>query len=134
MPTSIQKLGTAPSVQAIDDWLVDLDWSRDVVGTSVQGRDLVAYSFAFSSSPAPTSSSNFAATVMFLSLTHGNEPMGLLSLLSTVQMLSRPPSLRQRRQQSLTPTRVVIIPVVNVDAYTLNLEAGADGPFPERGC
>ena len=112
MPTSIQKLGVAPSPSEVDEWLLELGLSRSVVGKSVQGRNLVVYELNFSEIV-------HEPTVLFLSLSHGNEPMGLFSLLMSAQMLAK--SRVRGRQQ---PARVVFFPMVNVDAYTINREQG----------
>jgi hypothetical protein len=63
--------------------------------------------------------------MMYLSLSHGNEPMGLVSLLATAHELSQ-------RQHRLDPTRtnttakVVLFPFVNIDAYLHSVHNGSD--------
>lgn len=126
MPTSLHKLGTAPSVDAVNVWLLELGWSRSVVGTSVQGRELVVYEWGETAGQSVASN----VSVLVLSLTHGNEPMGLLSLLSAAEQLSNherslsSSSLRSQQRQSPLPPRVLVFPIVNIDAYTLNLQHG----------
>ena len=117
MTLSIQRLGTAPTPEAIDAWMQELGPSRTVVGTSLQGRELRLYEL--------NNEKNIAAdvpTVLFLSLVHGNEPMGLLSLLFAAQLLHQASSLRGRSRS--LPARVLFFPIVNIDAYTLNLKSG----------
>ena len=68
-------------------------------------------------------------TILFLSLVHGNEPLGMMALLSTIQLLTQDndANFRQLRDDGhglAKACRVLFFPIVNVDAYTLNLEYG----------
>lgn len=166
---SIELLGAAPTVEAVNAWLLDLGWNRSVIGTSVEGRDLAAYSYEYryhyddfsscSSSyddnhdPAQeklerndgaataqhqqntTTPEGVAATttttVLFMSLTHANEPVGLTSLLATVDLLSSSSTTTSSKKDAGSSSddparavRIVAIPFVNVDAYARNVEAG----------
>jgi hypothetical protein len=100
MPTSIQNLGVKPSPREVDEWLLELGLSRSVIGKTVQGRDLVLM-YELKSSDVVDK-----PTVLFLSLSHGNEPMGLLSLLMTVEMMAT--SAVRGRQH---PARLVLFPI-----------------------
>ena len=82
MTPSIQKLGTAPTPEEIDAWMQELGSSRTVVGTSLQGRQLLLYELNKESRTADV------PTVLFISLVHGN-PMGLLLLFFVVQLLNQ---------------------------------------------
>ena len=55
-------------------------------------------------------------------MVHGNEVMGLLSLLRVAQIAAMPSLLPQK-----TPMTLLFIPFVNVDAYTLNRRGGKGG-------
>ena len=63
----------------------------------------------------------YLPVILFLSLVHGNEVMGLLSLLQTVQRITQPDALPQ------VPMRILFMPIVNIDAYTLNREEDGGG-------
>lgn len=110
-----RKLGVAPSVAAINEFMLDLGLQKRVVGQSLQGRDLLLYEHV------SENDNGAPPTILFLSLVHGNEPMGLLSLLYTAKTLVSG-SIR-RRQAS----RILFFPIVNVDAYILNLETDRSG-------
>jgi len=118
MSPSIKKLGTGPTPQAVNAWMQEMGLSRTVVGTSLQGRELLLYELSNLGNDA-----NDVPTVLFLSLVHGNEPMGLLSLVFAAQLLQQASSLRGSNSRSL-PARILFFPIVNVDAYTLNIEYG----------
>lgn len=107
--------GIAPSAEDVDGWLLELGWTRSVMGTSVQGRDLVAYELPLYNAGSEGPPTTPEATVLFMSLTHANEPMGLISLLATVDLLSG--------SSKPTAARIVVFPFVNIDAYTLNIQA-----------
>lgn len=100
-------LGTAPSVDQVDEFLLSAGYQARTVGSSVEGRDLVLYKKESRAS---------APTLLLLSLVHGNEPMGLLALLETVQQLNE-------TSGEFAPN-VLLLPFVNVDAYILNRDYG----------
>jgi Zinc carboxypeptidase len=140
MTLSIQKLGTAPSTKDVDQWMQDLGLRRTVLEEkSVQGRDLIFYELTPTTNNnnnnhkvAVDESDRHAPTILFLSLEHGNEPIGLLSLLSTVQILLRyqktaATALRASKKVNARSIRILFFPIVNVDAYTLNLETAGTG-------
>jgi hypothetical protein len=126
-----KELGIAPPPQTVNEFLLSLGLSRHVVGNSVQGRELVAYSLNITDNDeSSTICQDELPTILFLSLVHGNEPMGLVALLTAAEMLTRPSSQdsssvrgtsRHRRRLS---ARIVFFPIVNIDAYTLNLQHG----------
>jgi Zinc carboxypeptidase len=119
MITPEERFGAIPALVDVNEWLIQLGWNRTVVGTSVQGRDLVAYEMCLSLPPTASAaaSRNAGVNMMYLSLTHGNEPMGLVSLLATAHELSQ----RQHRHDHTNATaKVVIFPFVNIDAYVEN--------------
>ncbi|EJK53793.1 hypothetical protein THAOC_26695 [Thalassiosira oceanica] len=62
-------------------------------------------------------------TILFLSLVHGNEVMGLLALLQTARliMLDKP-----AEYENQAPC-LIFMPFVNIDAYTLNVESLKSG-------
>lgn len=77
-----------------------------------------------------------------MSLSYGNELVGLLLLLSTAQMLPASSSSNSSSSSHLrgdrgrnpnqnpgtrTTTRIVFLPIVNVDTYTLNIQSGYYG-------
>mmetsp|Transcript_28403 Transcript_28403/g.32666 ORF Transcript_28403/g.32666 Transcript_28403/m.32666 type:complete len:448 (+) Transcript_28403:126-1469(+) len=163
-------LGTKPSMEVIDRWLMgQLGCKKTVVGRSIQNRDIVLYHFEY------THRTIFSKTVtkkgqeqddggdirngtaaylshkkitlaesdssfLFLSLVHGNEPMGLISLLLGAEQLvaeSLLSSLPSMTEGSVSHTKmdvaataishIYLLPVVNVDAYTLNLNISNGG-------
>jgi hypothetical protein len=128
--TAVQRLGPTPSEKDVDNYLVhDLGLRRKVVGQSLQGRDLVVYETTSSST---TTTAN-VPTVLFLSLVHGNEVMGLISLLATAQTLVQG-HLRSRAE---TPVRLVFFPMINVDGYLRNVACAAGqhrGNLRDTGC
>jgi hypothetical protein len=133
--TAIQRLGPTPSLEDVDKYLVhDLGLRRKVVGKSLQGRDLVVYETASSTTTAQVSQKD-VPTVLFLSLVHGNEVMGLISLLATAQTLVQG-TLRLRSREE-TPVRLVFFPLVNVDGYLRNQACAAGqhrGNLRDTGC
>lgn len=136
-------LGLGPSVKEVERWFLDLGYERTVVGQSLQGRDLVTFRkrFADASSTSTTTDSpqpsSHHRTVLFQSLVHGNEPLGLLALLHTASALSAGHSMHRMRSllqssEDIHSLDLVFFPMVNVDAYQLNLNALANkGAF---GC
>lgn len=90
------------------------------IGHSVQNRDIVLYELSPAGNVEVVDSGD-VPVVLFLSLVHGNEVMGLLALLRTVEIITKPDALPQR------PVRILLVPFVNIDAYTLNREAGQGG-------
>lgn len=117
---SVTVLGYAPSPDQIERWFSQQGLSQLLIGESVQGRPLYLYS-----------NQNFDIRkkhVLFLSLVHGNEPLGLLSLLWTVElwMARTKGRLRTRFYNERHKDRLGILwfPIVNIDAYTLNLQHG----------
>ena len=117
MGINIQRLGSTPSPDLVDKYMKTLHYERMVVGTSVQDRDLVVYG----NLPLHNNDdrSRDIPTVLFLSLVHGNEPMGLLSLLTTAHALAES-SFRLRGSHNQAPVRLLFFPVVNVDGYLWN--------------
>ena len=116
-PSILQRLGISPNPQVIDEWMQELGLLRKVVGASFQGREIVMYE---RSMYHQKSDKEVVPTILFMSLVHGNEPMGLLALLFATQILQQS-SLRGGRLQH---ARILFMPIVNVDAYTLNLHNG----------
>lgn len=82
--------GIAPQPHEVDAWLVDvMGLTRFQVGTSFQGRPLWAYQTKCNKDVDQNCTEEPAA--LFLSLEHGNEPLGLLSLLWTAQLIQTTP-------------------------------------------
>ena len=127
MITLEQRFGGIPAWEDVNEWLISLGWNRTVVGSSVQGRDLVVYAMSLSAAIHTTATAD--VNMMYLSLTHGNEPMGLVSLLATAQELSRRWQLEQERQKQYsnvpsTTCKILLFPFVNIDAYQHNFHNG----------
>lgn len=139
--------GLSPTMEEVEKWFLSLGYQRHIVGKSLLGRDLVAFSRQFvdeSSAllthqspanvtfarPPPTSTATkdrSHRTVLFQSLVHGNEPLGLLALLHTAAALSSGSSLHRVKKllhasQHVSSLELVFFPVVNIDAYQLNLD------------
>ena len=154
--------GLSPTVEEVEKWFVGLGYKRHLVGKSLMGRDLVAFSRQFIDGTAPESpatpthrplaeaavtttsappppattttttrngnSNSNHRTVFFQSLVHGNEPLGLLALLHTAAALSSGSSLHRVEKllhtcKDVSSLELVFFPVVNVDAYQLNVDA-----------
>ena len=124
-PVTVDDLGLAPTVHQVDDWLARVaHYTRYVAGKSLQGRDLHIYS----SQPLETRSEH-DPLVLFLSLVHGNEPAGLLSLLRAVEQLGQATgsdkrSLRGYGSYDFDSVTIIVFPIVNIDSYSANLEFG----------
>ena len=145
--TAIQRLGSTPSPKDVMQYMEALGLQHKVVGTSIQGRDLVLYQFPRPSSQRRQKNKNKQAhewdeeeyeqdhrnvpTVLFLSLVHGNEPMGLISLLTTAHILAEGSTrLRTRRGAAAADddeavVRLLFFPIVNIDGYVRNLDCAA---------
>ena len=121
-------LGLGPSVNEVEQWFLGLGYDRTVVGESLQGRELVTFRKRFSDASSSADSANPPSnhrTVLFQSLVHGNEPLGLLALLHTASALSSMHRVKSLLQSSedIHSLDLVFFPMVNVDAYQLNLDA-----------
>jgi hypothetical protein len=128
IPRPSQSLGLAPSVPDVMEWFQeDHGMSPIILGESVQGRNLTAFQWSTSiSGHGPSSTSTIegspSSVLLFLSLVHGNEPLGLVALLQTAELLiSKAPELARQYQHGL---QIIFFPIVNIDAYTLNREFG----------
>lgn len=117
-------LEESPSVNATDEWLMALGCHKTIVGNTVQGRDIPLYWLNYE---VPADSAAAArSSVLFLSMVHGNEPMGLISLLMGAKLLASSSSVPTEKTSSI---RIYFLPIVNVDAYELNR-----GRPNEEGC
>ena len=115
-PSAIHNLGLAPTVEQVDQWLrTDHGLSAQTVGKSLEGRDIVMYAYNHAQQNEYDETDDIPV-ILFLSLVHGNEVMGLLSLLQTANFIVTNPGPKS--------FRVLFVPFVNVDAYTLNLQHG----------
>lgn len=114
---SYPPLPTSPSVEAVDVWLKGLGLKSETVGSSYQNRDITMYEYDWSP-PDDVADIGHLPTVLIISLVHGNEVMGLLALLQTIH------NVVTQQQFPQKPIRVLFIPFVNVDAYTLNIQNG----------
>lgn len=122
----MQRFGATPSPQQLDEYMIDLGLRRNIIGKSLQGRDLVLYDF-------PERSEN-KETVLFLSLVHGNEPMGLISLMTTAHILAEGST---RLRGGGYPVNIFFLPIVNVDGYLRNIECSSElhrGNMRDTGC
>ena len=118
------RLDESPSVNATDEWLLELGCQKTTVGKTLQGRGITLYWMDYSNpASSPTKS------VLFLSLVHGNEPMGLVSLLMGAKELASSRVEPPPGKVTKASMRIYFLPIVNVDAYELNLGRGE-----ERGC
>jgi len=147
--------GGAPGVGGGTRGEGDEEFERVVVGRSVGGRELVLYRLVVSSSPGRSTGGSGGGgggggtltekkrtAVLFQSLVHGNEPLGLVALLRTAEELLRPRARNRhlralKRLAASSPSssssdgagaaelELLFFPVVNVDAYVLNLEYNA---------
>ncbi|GKY91748.1 hypothetical protein MPSEU_000146500 [Mayamaea pseudoterrestris] len=132
---SVDVLGQAPTAEQVDDWFTTVAlYTKYKIGSSFQGRDLHIYS-----SRSLDKHDENDASVLLLSLVHGNEPAGLLSLLRTVQqLLSREATnvtaverddaytLLRGNQSSKSSKllKIIAFPIVNIDSYVANLDFG----------
>lgn len=134
--TSVQRLGTTPTPQEIDEWMTEsLGLSERLVGTSFLGRNLTAYELVLSNNNNQEKEPINIPTILFLSLVHGNEPMGLFALLSTAEQLSqRHHSHSLRNTHDAIDARILFFPVVNIDAYMANLEYASIDLDGQPGC
>ena len=119
---SVPDLSPSPSAEEVDSWLKSLGMTSETVGSSVQGRDILLYAYDWSPVvDGVDANASDIPVILFLSLVHGNAVMGLLSLLQTVQRITQPDALPQ------VPMRILFMPIVNIDAYTLNREEDGGG-------
>jgi hypothetical protein len=119
---SAPNLPTAPSPAEVDAYLKSFGMTSTIVGNSYQGRDIVLYEYhSYLLQEEDAAPDNNVLTVLFISLVHGDEIMGLLALLKTVHEISQPDSLPNQ------PLRILLLPIINIDAYTLNLEEEEGG-------
>mmetsp|Transcript_10033 Transcript_10033/g.25051 ORF Transcript_10033/g.25051 Transcript_10033/m.25051 type:complete len:447 (-) Transcript_10033:13-1353(-) len=132
-------LDESPSVDETDEWLLELGCQKKKVGKTVQGRDIHLYSMDyFHSLPLPLGQDvdPSSKNILFLSLVHGNEPMGLVALLMGAKYLAKsssPQSSNRQsadREQGAASARIYFLPIVNADAYEINLRQGEE----RRGC
>lgn len=105
----VHRLGYAPSPNQVHAWLLELGLESEVVGQSLQGRDLAIYRHR-----RRPRLGRGRPTLLLLSLVHGNEPLGLLSLLSAVEQIL----------VANLAVDLVVFPIVNIDAYAANLAVG----------
>lgn len=117
---SYPPLPTSPSVEAVDVWLKGLGLKSETVGSSYQNRDITMYEYGWSPDDVADNIGHLP-TVLIISLVHGNEVMGLLALLQTIHNVV---TLQQSNLLPQKPARILFIPFVNVDAYTLNIQNG----------
>ena len=124
------QLNESPSLAQIDEWMMELGCQKIVAGKTFQERDITLYwkdvSLFLKNSGMKAGRVN-NKNVLFLSLVHGNEPMGLISLLMGAKELD---AASTNNSMDFPTIRVYFIPVVDVDGYEANLARGED----ERGC
>ena len=109
----------APSIDQVDSWFrEEMGFQSSIVGHSYRGRPLRLYQHKAS---ATTKKNNEnirgkpqTPSLLLLSLVHGNEPMGLLALMDATKRIVK----------AQTNIDLLVFPIVNVDAYQLNLEYG----------
>ena len=123
-------LPVAPSIDQVDSWLKgDLGFNASIIGSSFQGRDILLYSYDWSpeddydASDYVHDNDEGIPVILFISLVHGDEVMGLLSLLRTAQMITESSELLPKERRM----RLLFLPFVNIDAYTINRHDGNGG-------
>ncbi len=148
------RLDESPSVDETDEWLSELGCQKKLVGKTVQGRNINLYWMDYGNKYKATTTltpPSESKSILFLSLVHGNEPMGLVSLLmgakelakntlrlglstSTSTFIPNPSTNTHTDTDTDIDTdtvsaRIYFLPIVNVDAYEINSRQGKD-----RGC
>ena len=95
---------------------------QSTTGTSVQGRPLVRFDLGTEGKP----------TIFLTSLMHGVEVVGSLALLDAVRRLSHPSDPCAAR--ILADAKIVVVPVVNPDAFYTNMTKLARGERAWQRC
>lgn len=149
-PRNVDKLGISAPVDDVLEWFRSAGFTEEIVGKSIQQRDLILFHRTIqpnrrSTRPKknnddPQSNSNKEIikrkTILFMSLVHGNEPLGLINLLHTAEALFVPQyknlfSLALKEDEELL---LLFFPIVNVDAYVLNLNFSQSNEKIGDGC
>jgi hypothetical protein len=141
--SSLYQLGVAPSPDQVHQFIMKnlTGWTHTIIGQSVMGQNISIYYYdnmIIDCNPPPIeddSNNTKKKVILYLSLEHGNEPMGLMSLLATVELISsssnstmlcpssHPSTIidtNSSRNSNNPSVRVIVFPIVNIDAYTLN--------------
>eukprot|EP00122_Pirum_gemmata_P004008 Pgem_evm1s3631 len=122
-------LGLTPTVEEIEKWFLKHEFAKEVIGKSSQQRDLTVYRRLLFNKKDVNKKNKEVISVFFYSLVHGNEILGLLTLLETAdEIINNHAFLRDLHQTSefkkeAYELQLIFFPVVNVDAYTINVEA-----------
>jgi len=159
MITRASELGVHPTAQDVDKWFLNhqglhnsISMERISLGKSVQHRTLFANRFTntpdrlteFSDekfltnhrletkiSSEPTEDEQ--VVILMQSLIHGNEVLGLLTLMQIAErvlaevdtLLSNKQNLRSSSLKSKPSFSIIFFPIVNPDAYHVNLQVNA---------
>ena len=95
---------------------------RLIIGESVEGRDI----WAFKVSDNPNEDEN-EPEVLYTSLTHSREPLGMMNLFYFVQSLAEEYGNDQELTYLVNERELWFIPVVNPDGYVFNESIQPDG-------
>jgi len=115
---SLISLEEQPSRNTTDAWMLALGMEKSLVGNTLHGREINLYSIDY-----PVSASSEAANrnILFTSMIHGNEFLGLPSLLMGAKEIVENAAKETDKSASV---RVNFLPIVNGDAYHMNKALG----------
>jgi len=96
--------------------------AESIAGTSVEGRPLVRFDLGTRGRPV----------IVMTALMHGIEVIGSLALLDVLETLTDPtlPTMQRLRSEA----HLVVLPVVNPDAFSVNMERLARGERAWQRC
>jgi len=107
-----------PSRNTTDDWLLALGMQKSLVGNTLEGREINIYWIDY---PVPASSEAANSSVLFMSMVHANEFLGLPSLLMGAKEIVENAA---KEPETSASVRIHFIPIVNGDAYHMNKALG----------
>lgn len=115
---SLISLEYHPSRNTTDAWMLALGMEKTLIGNTLFGREINMYSMKY-----PVSASSEAANknIMYTSMVHGNEFLGLPSLLMGAKEIAENAAKETDKSASVG---VYFLPIVNGDAYHMNKELG----------
>ena len=95
---------------------------RVVIGQSIEGRDI----WAFKVSDNPNEDED-EPEVLYTSLTHSREPLGMMNLFYFVQLVAEQYSIDSELEFLVNNREMWFVPVVNPDGYVYNESIEPDG-------